>query len=228
MHRSIRFATFLTSLCAFAMATPGCASGHGHASTSEVSGADARTRLAEGNLRFVRGHSKHPRQDVDRRIELVSGQQPFAAIVGCSDSRVAPEVVFDQGLGDLFIVRVAGNVLDDHAIGSVEYAAEHLHAGFIVVLGHSKCGAINATRDLVASHGHAEGHIESLVNAIRPAVEQTMGQDSEATTKANVRIAVRELRTSEPILHHMAAVGEIIVIGAYYDLDTGLVEFLDE
>ena len=168
------------------------------------------------------------RQTPDRRRELAAGQHPFAVILGCADSRTGPEILFDQGLGDLFVVRVAGNVLDDHAIGSIEYGVEHLHAPLIVVLGHSRCCAVAAARDVVAGKGRAEGHIESLVAAIRPAVEATVGQDLDATCKANVRNAVHALRTSEPVLRHMAEKGEIKVVGAYYDLDTGVVAFLPD
>ena len=185
-------------------------------------------RLVEGNARFVSGHTQHPRQDPDRRTELASGQQPFAVIVGCADSRTAPELLFDQGLGDLFVVRVAGNVVDDHALGSIEYAVEHLHSGLIVVLGHERCGAVAAARDTVAAHGHAEGHIDSLVAAIRPAVEATAGQDAEATCLANVQNTVQALRSSEPILRHMLEAGQVTVVGAHYDLDTGLVTFTSE
>ena len=147
---------------------------------------------------------------------------------GCADSRTAPEILFDQGLGDLFVVREAGNVVDDHAIGSIEYGVEHLHAPLIVVLGHKRCGAVAAARDAVAGKGRAEGHIESLVAAIRPAVEATVGQDVEATCKANVRNIVHALRTSEPLLRHMVEHGDIKVVGEYYDLDTGVVAFLPD
>jgi carbonic anhydrase len=185
-------------------------------------------RLIERNARFVSGHPEHPRQGRDRRTELAERQRPFAVILGCSDSRTAPEILFDQGLGDLFVARVAGNVLDDHTLGSIEYGVEHLHAPLVVVLGHKRCGAVAAARDAVAAKGHAEGHIESLVAAIRPAVEATAGQDVEATCKANVRNIVHALRTSEPVLRHMTESGEIKVVGAYYDLDTGEVTFLPD
>lgn len=170
----------------------------------------------------------HPHQTPATRAQLVSGQAPFAVIVGCSDSRAAPEIVFDEGLGDLFIVRVAGNVIDDQSLGSIEYGAEHLHSPLVVVMGHSKCGAIGAARDTIAGHGHAEGHIESLVQAIRPAVEQTAGQDAAATCKANVRNIVSALRNSEPILHHMIEHGDVRIVGAYYDLESGVVTFMND
>lgn len=189
---------------------------------------EAQERLSEGNGRFSSGKGQHPRQDEDRRTELANTQHPFAVILGCADSRTSPEVVFDQGLGDLFVVREAGNVIDDHTIGSIEYAAEHLHSPLIVVLGHERCGAVAAARDTLAAKGHAEGHIDSLVEAIRPAVESTAGQNAEATCKANVRNMVKALTSSEPLLEQMVKKGELAIVGAYYDLDTGVVTFLTD
>lgn len=198
------------------------------APAANVTAAQATARLVEGNLRFAQGHPEHPRQTPDRRAELAGSQAPFAVVIGCADSRTGPEVIFDQGLGDLFVIRVAGNVVDDHALGSVEYAVDHLHTGMIVVLGHERCGAVGAAREVAGAHGHAEGHIESLVGAIRPAVDATAGQDAEATCRANVRNVVRALRGSEPILRPLAESGRIAVVGAYYDLDTGVVTFLKD
>ena len=229
--------TTLTILSAsLLLGAAGCAASHAVAEPAPahtdhapmVTSIQAKDRLVEGNLRFVQGHPQHPRQTPDRRAEVATSQRPFAVVIGCADSRTGPEVLFDQGLGDLFVVRVAGNVLDDHALGSVEYAVDHLHAGTIVVLGHERCGAVAAARDVVASHGHAEGHVESLVSAIRPAVEATVGQDAEATCRENVRDVVKALRTSNPILRPLADAGKITVVGAYYDLDTGVVTFLSE
>jgi carbonic anhydrase len=190
--------------------------------TAKVTAAEARSRLAEGNGRFTSGHIQHKKPD--RRTELVGGQQPFAVILGCADSRTSPEILFDQGLGDLFVVREAGNVIDDHALGSIEYAVEHLHSPLVVVMGHKRCGAIAAARETAT----AEGHIESIAAAIRPAVKATAGQDAEATCKANVHNVVIALRTSEPILRHMVDAGQVSVVGAYYDLDTGVVTFLED
>lgn len=190
-----------------------------------VTADEAIARLVAGNNRFVSGHIQH--HDPDRRNELTTGQQPFAVILGCADSRTSPEILFDQGLGDLFVVRDAGNVVDDHVFGSIEYAVEHLHSQLVVVMGHKRCGAIIAARDTVAANGRAEGHIESLVASIRPAVEATAGQDVEATCKANVHNMVQALRTSEP-LRHMVDENKVSVVGAYYDLDTGEVKFLED
>jgi len=208
--------------------TPHAAEAAHATDTPHVTAAEARKRLVEGNARFAAGGAQHPRQSPGRRAELSASQEPVAVIVGCADSRTGPEILFDQGLGDLFVVREAGNVVDDHALGSIEYAVEHLHAPLIVVLGHERCGAIAAARDTAAAHAHAEGHIESLVAAIRPAVEATAGQDAEATCRANVRNVVKTLRASDPILRHAAEGGKLEVVGAYYDLDTGTVTFLTD
>jgi carbonic anhydrase len=188
----------------------------------------ARQRLDAGNLRFVSGHLQHPRQDPDARNALANGQQPFALILGCSDSRVGPELIYDQGLGDLFVVRVAGNLVNDQNLGSIEYAVEHLHVPLIVVLGHQRCGAIAAAREVVSAHSHAEGHLQSLVDALRPAVEATLGQDAESTCQANVRDVVAALRASEPVLTSRIRSGAVAVIGAYYDLESGAVSVLSE
>jgi carbonic anhydrase len=190
--------------------------------------AEAMTRLVDGNARFVSGRTQHPRQGPDRRTELANTQKPFAVVLGCADSRTGPEILFDQGLGDIFVVREAGNVVDDHTLGGIEYAVEHLHVQLIVVLGHERCGAIAASRDTVAAKGHAEGHVASIVASIRPAVEATAGQDPDSTCKANVRNMVHVIETSEPVLKGLAGKGEVKVVGAYYDLDTGVVTFLDD
>jgi carbonic anhydrase len=194
----------------------------------KVTSAEAIRGLEEGNARFVSGHLQHPRQNPDRRTELSTHQSPFAVILGCADSRTSPEVVFDQGLGDLFVIREAGNVVGDHSLGSIEYAVEHLHTPLVVVMGHKRCGAVAAARETVAANGHAEGHIDSIVAGIRPAVEATVGQDAEATCKAHVRNVVLALRMSEPLIRHLVEEGRVKVVGAYYDLDTGVVRFLDE
>ncbi len=172
--------------------------------------------------------AEHPGQTTERRTELAKTQHPFATIVSCSDSRVPPEIVFDQGLGDLFVVRVAGNVIDDHGLGSIEYSVDHLGVRLIVVLGHQSCGAVQAARETIAAKSKAPGHIQSLVTAIQPAVEATAKGDLEATIKANVKDVVQALRSSTPILKAKVDSGDLRVVGAYYSLDTGAVTFLDE
>src|SRR5207248_10775636 len=138
---------------------------------------------------------QHPGQTAERRAELANTQHPFATIVDCSDSRVPPEIVFDQGLGDLFIFRVAGNVIDDHGLGSIEYAVDHLGVRLIVVLGHQRCGAVQAAKETMAAKGKAPGHIESLVTAIKPAVEATAKDDLDTTVTSNVKNVVQAMRS---------------------------------
>ena len=196
----------------------------------KVAAADAFARLEDGNQRYVAAESSclHDRQDAKRRVDLATDQHPFAVILGCADSRTSPELLFDQGLGDLFVVRVAGNVLNDHVLGSIEYAVEHLGARIVVVLGHERCGAVKATRDILATKAEAPPHINSLVSAIRPAVEAAPGTDLEVMIHANIRYVVQGLRSSAPTLKRKADALAIAVVGAYYDLDTGRVSFLEE
>ena len=199
-----------------------------HPDQPSVAPAEAISKLKEGNGRYTSGSLQHPGQTTERRTELAKTQHPFAGIVSCSDSRVPPEIVFDQGLGDLFVVRVAGNVINDEGLGSIEYTVDHLGTRLILVLGHQRCGAVDAARETIAAKGKAPGHIQSLVTAIKPAVEATAKDDLETTVKANVKNVVKALRSSTPILKAKVDSGEIQVIGGYYSLDTGAVTFLDE
>ena len=198
-----------------------------HLGQPSVPPADAISKLKEGNGRYTSGNLQHPGQTAGRRMELATSQHPFAIIVSCSDSRVPPEIVFDQGLGDLFIVRVAGNVINEEGLGSIEYSVDHLGTRLILVLGHQSCGAIKAARETIAAKGKAPGHIESLVMAIKPAVEATAKDDLDTTIKANVKRVVETLRSSTPILKAKVDSGDIRVIGGYYSLDTGAVSFLN-
>jgi carbonic anhydrase len=199
-----------------------------HSDQPSVAPAEAISKLKEGNVRYTSGTLQHPGPTTERRAELAKTQHPFAAIVSCSDSRVPPEIVFDQGLGDLFVVRVAGNVINDEGLGSVEYTVDHLGTRLILVLGHQRCGAVQAAKETIAAKGKAPGHIESLVTAIKPAVEATAKDDLDATIKANVKNVVQALRSSTPILKAKVDSGDVQVIGGYYSLDTGGVTFLDE
>jgi len=199
-----------------------------HPEQPTVAPADAVSKLKEGNGRYTSGNLQHPGQTTERRAELTKDQHPFAVILSCSDSRVPPEIVFDQGLGDLFVVRVAGNVIDDHGLGSIEYAVDHLGARLIVVLGHQSCGAVKAAKETIAAKSKASGHIQSLVTAIKPVVEATAKDDLDTTVKANVKHVVQALRSSTPILKAKVDSGEVQVIGGYYSLDTGAVSLLDE
>jgi carbonic anhydrase len=186
---------------------------------------EALTRLTEGNKRFSSGKASHPNQGIERRAEATKGQKPFAVVVGCSDSRIPPEIIFDQGIGDLFIIRVAGNVVDDIALGSIEYAAEHLGARLIVVLGHSKCGAVTAT----VQGGEAHGHMGSIVKAIQPAVDKAKDRPGDLTDNSirmNVQMVVQTIADSKPVLAPMVEAGSITVIGAYYDIGSGKVEMV--
>ena len=191
-----------------------------------VSADEALARLMEGNARFAAALPSYPDQTPERRTTVAGGQHPIAVVVGCSDSRVAPELAFDQGLGDLFVIRVAGNVVDDNALGSVEYALAELHVPLVVVLGHGRCGAVKATLDLAVQGGEAPGHIQSLVKAIQPAVAQarTQGGDTlDAAIIANVGHVVGLLKTSEPIVGKLVDAEQVKIVGARYDLDTGQV-----
>jgi carbonic anhydrase len=185
----------------------------------------ALQKLIDGNKRFVQNSLIHPNQTGARRTEVAGGQHPFAIILACSDSRVAPEILFDQGMGDLFVVRVAGNVLNDNGIGSIEYAVEHLHASLIVVMGHAKCGAVTAA----VAGGHAPGRIQSLVESLEPAVKAVEGAAGDkvvAATKANVERGVRILKGVPPILGEAVSAGKVKVVGAVYDITTGAVEVI--
>ncbi|OGP71739.1 MAG: carbonic anhydrase [Deltaproteobacteria bacterium RBG_13_58_19] len=181
--------------------------------------------LEDGNKRFVAARFDNAKKSDARRAEVAKGQKPFAVIIGCSDSRVPPEVVFDQGLGDLFIVRLAGNIVDDAALGSIEYAVDHLGAPLIVILGHQRCGAVEAT----VQGGEAHGHIPILLKAIQPAVDQAKGRPGDLldnAIRANVALVAAKLKGAAPILAPAVQEGKVKVVGAYYDLDTGKVSLL--
>jgi carbonic anhydrase len=202
---------------------------HGNAGPMASVGPDeALRRLMDGNTRFVAAKPAPERQGaqlVKRRDELANGQSPFAVVVCCSDSRVSPELIFDQTLGDIFVVRTAGEVVDPVALGSAEYAVEHLGSRLIVVLGHKRCGAVAA-----AVSGSAEpGHIPDVLKAIQPAVDQVKGKPGDMVdnaVRAQALDVVKQLQTSGPIISSRAQSRELRVVGAYYDLDTGKVELL--
>ncbi len=196
---------------------------------------EALERLREGNERFVADvRSRDTWPSRARRIELATGQAPFAAILGCSDSRVPVEIVFDQGLGDLFVIRVAGNVVAPSQIGSVEFAAEQFGTRLVVVLGHSKCGAIAATLEQLQRPKENQSHnLHSIVDFIRPSVEGLLATDlkhdlaalSREAVRANIRTSVERLRHGSEIIEEMIQTQGLMVVGAEYSLDTGLVEF---
>jgi carbonic anhydrase len=196
---------------------------------SAANGQAPLDRLKTGNQNFVTGKALHPDQAVQRIGELKKGQLPFVVVVSCSDSRVPPELVFDQGLGDIFSIRTAGNVIGDYELGSIEYAVEHLHCKLVVVLGHENCGAIQAYASS-NGHQHSGDHIQDLVNYIAAEDEEVNVPDSlrsniDILVKANIEHGVNLLRSSTPVLKALAENKEIEVVGAYYDLDNGKVVF---
>jgi carbonic anhydrase len=190
-----------------------------------LTGDDALAKLLEGNARYVEQARLNPNQTDERRDSLIGGQSPYAIILGCSDSRVPPEIIFDQGLGDLFVIRVAGNVVDDIVLASIEYAAEHLHTPLLMVLGHTNCGAVGAA----LQDDELDGHLPSIAQAIEEAVEKAQDEDGDTldmTIRAHARITAGHLRGSDPILKGLVDEGKLKVVAAYYDLDTGVVEIL--
>lgn len=201
--------------------------GVGQRAETAVTGDSALTELKSGNDHHTRHQYSHPHENLARQRELTSGQHPHAEILSCADSRVPPEIIFDQGLGDLFVVRVAGNVAADTEIASLEYGAEHLHIPLLVVLGHESCGAVTAA----VQGGPPEGHIGALVDLIKPAVEQTRGSPGDPVAnavKANVELVVKQLRSSTPLLSELVAHGKLKVVGGVYSLETGKVTWLPD
>ncbi len=199
--------------------------------------ATALQRLREGNRRFVRGHCEAPAAGDDtRRRALLAGQQPFAIILGCSDSRVPAELVFDQGLGDLFVIRVAGNIVAPSQVASVEFAAERYGTKLVVVLGHSACGAVQATvEELTRTDGPRAANLHSIVERIRPSVQPLLAtelrQDPEAlvrkAVRANIRASANQLRHGSAVLETLIQRHGLRVVGAEYSLDSGEVDFFD-
>jgi carbonic anhydrase len=203
----------------------------------KVAALEALQRLREGNRRFASGTvGMESLASRTRRAELVSGQQPFAIVLGCSDSRVPLEIVFDQGLGDLFVIRVAGNIVAPSQIGSVEFAAEQFGTRLVVVLGHSQCGAVLATLNELRRPSETQSrNLRSIVNRISPSVEyllaNTDGKDFEAlvheAVRANVRASTNQLRHGSEILERLIEHDGLLVVGAEYSLESGLVHIFD-
>jgi len=184
----------------------------------------ALTKLKEGNLRFTTSDVSKSKPTAARRKETAQAQHPFAIIVTCADSRTGPELVFDQNLGDLFVIRTAGNLMDDHGLGSIEYAVAHLGARLIVVLGHERCGAVEAA----LKSEHAPGHIDSLVRDIQPAVIAAKGRPGDAmaeTVTENAHQVAAQIKAKAE-LGDLAQ--EVQIVSAVYDLDTGKVEWAKE
>jgi carbonic anhydrase len=187
----------------------------------------ALQELKAGNNHHANHRYTHPHEAPSRMRELTTGQNPHAVILGCADSRVPPEIIFDQGLGDLFTVRVAGNVAGVNELASIEYAVEHLHTPLVVVMGHQKCGAVSAA----VEGGEEGGHLPDLLKAIQPAVDKAKGMPGDEIANAvrnNVEMVVKQLRTSQPVLAPFVKQGKLRIVGAVYSLDTGKVTWLPE
>ena len=191
---------------------------------ASVSADAALAKLNEGNLRFATSEVSQSKPTAARRAETAQEQHPFAIILGCADSRTAPELIFDQNLGDLFVIRTAGNLVDDHALGSIEYAVAHLGARLVVVLGHQRCGAVKAALE----SDHAPGHIESLVRDIQPAVKAAKGKPGDplsATVAENARQVAAQIK-AKAALSDLAK--EVRIVSAVYDLDTGKIDWAND
>jgi carbonic anhydrase len=198
------------------------------AEPATVTADDAIKQLMDGNERFVAGklHSPNPGEIIKRRAEVAHEQKPFAVVVSCSDSRVGPEIVFDQGIGEIFVVRTAGEVMDNAALGSIEYAVEHLGPQLIVVLGHERCGAVSAA----VADAKEPGHIADVLKAIQPAVKETKGQPGDKVDnaiRANALDVAEQLQASGPILAGRVKSGRLKISAAYISLDTGKVVLLE-
>jgi carbonic anhydrase len=199
---------------------------------ASVTGEEALSRLKEGNARFAAGRSQHPHADEARRTETAEkGQHPFAAVVGCSDSRAPVEIIFDQGIGDLFVVRVPGNVCNGDEIGAVEYAVEHLDVPLCVVLGHTRCGAVIS----VVTGAPLTGHLARLVANIRLSIPRARKEHPsadeheliEAVVRTNVRQSIADLSQGSPLLREGVEEGTLKVMGAVYDVASGAVQWME-
>ncbi|MEW6163255.1 MAG: carbonic anhydrase [Nitrospirota bacterium] len=193
-------------------------------------GDEALQKLMDGNKRFVSGNLAQKDLGDAKRKELAKGQKPFAIVVTCSDSRVPPELLFDQGLGDIFVIRVAGNVVDPIALGSIEYAAEHLNSPLLFLLGHEKCGAVKAT---IETKGKPEGNIGAIVKKIIPATEKakkkggTQDEILETAIKENVKNVYKDIMNKSTIIKHLAQEDKLKIVAGEYSLTTGKVEMVE-
>jgi carbonic anhydrase len=217
---------FLTTSVSAAIAVPEATSllTAEPAHAANVTPPQALDLLQDGNRRWVTGKLTHPNQSVARRLELRHVQHPFATVFSCIDSRVPPEVVFDRGIGDLAVIRTGAQVLDEGVVfGSVEFTPDHLHTPLILVMGHQRCGAVNAAIHTIQSGGTAPGHIQAIVDALRPAYAVAIKQPGDLLdnmVRAQTKLTVRRIRR-DPLIKEFIDRGELIVVGAYYSLDTG-------
>lgn len=203
---------------------------------TSLTATDALARLRAGNQRFVSDMATSRTTGKDHLVDLAQGQSPFAVVLGCSDSRVPLEIVFDQGLGDLFVIRVAGNIVAPSLVGSVEFAASQFGTRLVVVLGHTNCGAVGATIDSLTSGSAAETkNLDSIVQRVRPSVEPLLDTElrddraalTAAAVRANIRASAAHLRSGSPLLEGLIRDEGLQVVGAEYDLETGQVDFFD-
>ena len=217
-----------SGLTAVSLAMASCAPAETPTEGPVTNAEEALQRLIEGNERYAANKSTALNESQSRRVELAQGQAPFATIFSCVDSRVPPELVFDRGLGDLFVIRTAGQVIDNAVLGSLEYGVAELKIPLLMVLGHEKCGAVKATVEAVEQNATAEAEINWLVDGIRPAVEEVKGQAGDLldnAVKANVSLTVERLKGSA-ILSEALEKSELRIVGARYDLDSGMVEII--
>ena len=187
---------------------------------------EALNILLKGNRRFVKGKLEHPNHCEESRHAVADGQEPIATILTCADSRVPPVDIFDQGIGDLFVIRVAGNIIGDHTLGSIEYAIQHLHTPLVIVMGHSCCGAVSA----VASNARLDGHMASFTAPIQTAIKKVKDMEGDLVDNAAKEVALMiasQIASSEPIINDIAKAGKVKIIPAYYDLKTGEVSLLE-
>ncbi|MGH6911616.1 MAG: carbonic anhydrase [Phenylobacterium sp.] len=209
----------------FALASP-------HDAQASVTPAAAMARLVAGNKRFSSGHATHPDADAHRRQLIAAGQRPFATILSCADSRVPPELIFDQGLGDLFVVRIAGNVVDDDVLASIEYSVIHTGCTLVLVLGHARCGAVSATIDALAGHGSPEdantkiGSLAALITPAVKAVPASARDPLDAAISINAQNSAAAILAGSPPLKTRADAGRLRIVAARYDLNDGRVTYI--
>lgn len=218
----------LLPILAVALASTPVLAQHGDPAPAGPDGDHALAMLVDGNARYVQNHTQHPHQDADTRHSLAKGQHPFAIVLSCADSRVPPEILFDQGVGDLFVVRVAGNVAEGPALASLEYGALVLKAHLLMVLGHESCGAVAAA----LKHEEEPGHIGGLLHLIEPAVERAESEHPpdllDAAVRENVKDVVKGIEVNSPELAALVKKHELKIVGARYDLDTGEVTLVQD
>ena len=222
-----------TAVAACGLTYTATADHHAKTEDQQMNGQDALSKLLEGNKRYVAGEARTGDKTPEERAKLAEGQSPYAVIVSCADSRVPPELAFDAGPGDLFVIRVAGNVVDDFELASIEYAVAVLESPLVMVLGHQSCGAVDAAVKSQTEDANYPGHIHDLVEAIRPAVQAAQeGSDDgdllEASIAKNAQMVVDSLKDSKPIVGQAVEDGKLTIVPARYSLETGEVTLIGE